>query len=147
MPKPQPKPYPQPTVADPTSKNLFLELELPDQVFKAYRDLAEQRGTTLPRIIVEALIQNSAQAGRTAFFTTQDERREIDNLAGRNVLNAGELLTVMRRMSSLQLDDIACPIEPTLLARLKSRQPGGQTFAEFVRDTVKQQLLQFVGLG
>lgn len=79
-----------------------------------------------------------------AFIITQDDLAEFARVLSKNIKSKDELMAACRALTTVSVDGVEITLEPGLLTRLKSRCIRRE-FPEFLRETIRKQLFDYVG--
>lgn len=124
------------TLTAPQQQAVLTRLFLPASILDAYRKEAKEYGVEIEEMLASRLIECvSYNASKPLYFNDKD-RKDLEDLLGRNVKSAQSVLEVIRRFIGVKLNGMEVMIRPTTLERLRSRSPRGIDFAEWIQKKV-----------
>lgn len=109
-------------------------LTVSDEMLKEIQKLIEEKQTTKP------------STDSKSVFISDSERREIERLIAKNITTAQDLISILHRMVTVDIDGLQVSLEPRLLERLKTRCIG-MPFEQFLHTTIRKLLREYAGLG
>jgi len=121
-------------------------LRLPVALYSRYAEQAESRQTDVESVLEERLSQAVEAHDSRPIYFSDDERREIDDLLGRNVRSASDILRSLRKSLTVKVSGTPVTLAPQLAERLASRNFTGHPFDRFLRDLVIECLERHVGM-
>jgi len=137
-------------MAQPLPADVLIRLRLTPELASAYELQATDLNVTLEELLEARLTQFVGLRTIKPLYFSDDERREIESLLGKNFNSIKELIRLIHIAMSVRLNgkpDVSCRVDlkPNLLTRLRSRC-FGKPFEEFLSHTVVEELERFVGL-
>jgi hypothetical protein len=126
-----------------------LRVSVPQPILDQYEEQATQLGVPVEDILSVRLQNCVTLNDNRPIYFTDDQRRELDSLMGKNLRDAADLIKWVRKVLSVRVNDgqktHIIALKPTLVQRLKTRC-FGKPFPAFLKDTTIIELERFVGL-
>lgn len=123
----------------------LLRIPLSEELLKQLTEQAAQASIEVEDYIARKLPQIAISNSTKPIVVSDDERRVLERLLGKNMLTGGDLIKIVERAMNLSVAEASVPLTPYLLDRLKSRC-FGMPFDRFMALTVKRLLEEFAGI-
>lgn len=115
-------------------------ISLPEALYQAYSE-----GGDPEPVIADRLGRCLFHTSSKPLYFTDDQRRELERLLGRNVSGPAEALRLITSLVTMKVDNLKVELKPRVLERLKSRC-FGKPFTQFLAQLVNDELERFVGM-
>lgn len=123
----------------------LIRIALSEDILQQLDEQATKANLTVEEFIARKLPQIQQSNSEKPILLTDDERRRLEALVGRNISTGEELLKVVAKALSVSMDGLTLELKPFLLDRLKSRCIG-MAFPEFMKRTITRCLEEFAGI-
>lgn len=126
---------------------VLIRVTVPESILSQYEDQADSRPgrTTVEAVAAERLTRCVDHDDSKPLYFSDDERRELEQILGRNVLHTKDALLQIRNAMSVRVNKTQVPLKQNLLVKLKSRCIGME-FDAFIIQRITQALEQYVGM-
>lgn len=131
--------------------DIYVRLRLPSDLTAQYEEQAAECNISLEELLELRLSQFVELRSSKPLVFTDEDRRTIESLLGKNVSTPTELIYLIRKSQSIRignkLDSWSTRVElkPNLIQRLQSRC-FGKSFDEFLKQTIVEGLERYVGI-
>lgn len=126
-----------------------LRVSVPQSILNEYEKQADELGVPVETLMSVRLQHTVTMNDNRPIYFSDDQRRELDGLVGKNVKDADDLIKWVKKALQIRVNDgqlvHAFELKPNLVQRLKTRC-FGTPFPKFLRDTITSELERYVGL-
>jgi|GEM_PF-6970703 len=129
-----------------TMSSLRVKLDLPKNILEEYERQAEDDfGVPLEQLLTSRLTDCANYTSAKPIYVTDEQRRDLEQLLKRNLSNAEQLLTEVKRVATLRVDKVDVALSPEVKRRLGSRHiDKSKGFEEWLSRLVVTLLEQYV---
>jgi len=128
-----------------SSVHELVRIALPEDVVEAYQVQAKAAGVGLEALLADRLLASVTHTAKKPIYFTDDQRRELDQLFGKNLQTATDVLVQVRKMLSVKIENVKISLKPSLLSRLKTRCLG-MRWEDFLERIIVEDLERYVGI-
>jgi hypothetical protein len=121
-----------------------ITLSLPDKIASQY-DSQTSKGQTVEDLMADRLKQAVKWGGKKPIFLTDEHRKAVERLVGKNLSTAHQLVMAVERLATLKIGEVHVDL-PTQLADRIATRAVRRPVQDVIREQVTQGLEQFVGL-
>ena len=130
--------------------DVLVRLHLTQTVANAYELQATALNIPLESLLESRLAQFVSLSDAKPLYFTDEDRRDLEALLGKNVSTPIEVLRLLRTYHSVRISgkpdlNVRVDLKPNLLSRLRSRC-FGKSFDDFLKSTIITELERFAGL-
>jgi hypothetical protein len=128
-----------------TTNTISLRIAIDDETYRALDQIAKARNQQPEDVAADMLAKFRDVRSTKPIIISDDARRRLEQILGRNLSAVEDLLSTMQHAFSVRADGVEIPVTPYLLERLRSRCIG-MDFTEFMKRTVKRLLEEFANI-
>lgn len=134
------------TVTATPSASVRLKLDLPQHIIDTYERQAEECGVSLEELIAARLCDSTEYTSTKPIYVTDEKRRVLEAILGRNLTSAEDLVKEVRVAASIRVDNVRVALPQDVRKRLTTRHVDKTiTYEEHVCRIVRRLLAEFVG--
>lgn len=134
-----------PTAPDVVRDLITTRVTLPSGILTEYELQATARGITLEALLSERLALALPYTASKPLYFSDDQRQQLEQLLGRNVLHTADALLQIRNAMSVRIERTVIKLKLNLLQKLKTRCIGME-WEKFLEQTTVHELERYVGL-
>jgi hypothetical protein len=126
--------------------SLRSRLDLPPAVIEEYERQATAHGVTLDELLSSRLAETVDFTSLKPLYISDEKRRELEAVLGRNLNSPDELIKEVRRASTIRIDNVRVTLPQVVRSRLSSRHMDRTiSYDEHVSRIVRKLLQEYVG--
>ena len=126
--------------------SIRLTVHLDEEVARKFEDRAASLGMSLETYMAAHLAMCADYTSEKPLYLTDENRRELERLLGRNFDTAEDFMIFMRRMHLVDVADTKVSLDQPLL-QLLQRSCGAKDFKPWITHQVRWMLQHYMGMA
>jgi len=120
-------------------------LTLPTEVVQQYEAEANSKRATLESVLESRLTSCVSHTSASAIYLSDSDRQSLVKMTGRTLSSAADIIKVVERVLTINLENVSITLPPLLTTRLRTRC-FTKDFEAYLRKRVVEGLEEYCGM-